>query len=456
MSSTREGRRWLVAQYGFLAFCLIYLKHHFSEPLGLVHHIIMNNIADQKLLNVAITSFRDCGKTTICTLAYPVFAILEKKIKFMVLISDTGVQTELMIESIKDELGGNELIFEDYGNVAGEYWGKTELQTKEGIKVLGRSSGQKVRGLKFRENRPDLIICDDPETSEDVRTSERRAKTYRWFFHEVYPARNKRGGRIFYIGNWLHSECLLAKLQQKPNWISQHIAVTHNKADDGVSMWSARFPNTEAILKEKEGHDPILWAREYMLKPVAEEGQIIEAVTQYADIPGEARWISSGVGIDLAISKKQTADYTAFVRGDLYEYQDKFIIYITRTHHARIGLRETITYAKEIGMNPDGSYSTFFVEKVAYQQACIEEMEREFLPVYGITTGTQDKRARLHGVAPMIKSGQVQFPLNSANDLILQVTGFGIEAHDDLMDALVHLLRGIQKVGLQTYDVKWL
>ncbi len=53
----------------------------------------------------------------------------------------------------------------------------------------------------------------------------------------------------------------------------------------------------------------------------------------------------------------------------------------------------------------------------------------------------QDKRSRLALITHLIKHGKVLFPSgNRSEELIMQLTGFGIEKHDDLADAFSLLL----------------
>lgn len=47
------------------------------------------------------------------------------------------------------------------------------------MRVLSRSRGQKIRGLKHRQHRPSLIIADDVEGLDWVRTQENRDKSDR-------------------------------------------------------------------------------------------------------------------------------------------------------------------------------------------------------------------------------------------------------------------------------------
>jgi hypothetical protein len=68
-------------------------------------------------------------------------------------------------------------------------------------------------------------------------------------------------------------------------------------------------------------------------------------------------------------------------------------------------------------------------------------LERNNVPAEGVKVAGQDKRSRLALITHLIKQGKVLFPKgNKAEELIMQLTGFGIEKHDDLADAFSLLL----------------
>jgi phage terminase large subunit-like protein len=68
-------------------------------------------------------------------------------------------------------------------------------------------------------------------------------------------------------------------------------------------------------------------------------------------------------------------------------------------------------------------------------------LKREGVPnIEGAKVHGQDKRARLALTTALIKSGVVRFPKKGAERLIQQLTGFGIEKHDDLADAFAILV----------------
>lgn len=432
---------------------MVYLGKHFYQELGDVHYRIVEVLDNDEIRNALVISYRGSGKSTFSSLAYPLYCALEKKRNFIVLIGDTYNQAEIIIQNMKYELENNFLIRADYGDVRTDIWATSRLVLKNMVRVIARSKGQKLRGLKHMQYRPDLIIVDDPQARDDVRTDERRLEDYRWFTTEVMGAVDKENGRIFVIGNLLHKDALLPRLSAMGLFHELKIPIVEN----GKSTWLARYPTLESVEAEAKKNDPIFWAREFELKIVPEEGQIItEEDIQYYDDPEPSVMQYTGVGVDLAISQKESADYTSMVGARVYRKGDALEIRIyDRVVNDHIDFHQTQDTAKTFAVEVGRDYAAhLFVEDVAYQKAAIQELERKMLPVTGIKTGGRDKRARLMTVAPLIKNGTVKFPRQGAEKLITQLLGFGIESHDDMVDALVTLLIGLSSWGIQ--EIEWI
>jgi len=151
----------------------------------------------------------------------------------------------------------------------------------------------------------------------------------------------------------------------------------------------------------------------------------------------------------LAISERSSADYTVLISGHLWRIDDKPYIYILpKIIRRQIGFDETIKEAKAQSLHAgNGSYSVMFLEDVAYQKATIQTLQKDMIPARGINPGGQDKRARLYSVSHLIQNGTVLFPRNGANILINELLGLGSESHDDTVDALVYLLKGMMNMG---------
>ncbi len=160
-------------------------------------------------------------------------------------------------------------------------------------------------------------------------------------------------------------------------------------------------------------------------------------------------------GIDLAISQKEGADFTAIVSGEVLYVDDAPKIFIRpNPYNERVTFHELLKRVRAIPGEMGGA-NLFFVEDVAYQKAAIQEMERAMLPVVPMKP-QGDKRARLQVVAPYIRNGTVLFPRTGCEELLGQMFNLGIESHDDLNDACVYLIQGLANQGLELPKIQWI
>ncbi len=74
------------------------------------------------------------------------------------------------------EFEENEAIREDFLGSDRKSLEEQCSATSTNIKVEAIGSGKKIRGRKHRNWRPDLLVLDDIENDENVRTPEQRAK----------------------------------------------------------------------------------------------------------------------------------------------------------------------------------------------------------------------------------------------------------------------------------------
>lgn len=443
-------------------FCLVYLPHYLDREPASFHPELLNTLGNHKEKMIEIIGFRGSAKSTFGSLALPLWAALEypELYNFILPIADTGVQANMNIANIKSELENNPLIKQDYGEIKGsmvedwtleseEEWQAKNMLLSNGVRILARSRGQKVRGLRHNQHRPKLIVVDDPEDLEWVRTKENRDKTERWLKGEVIPAIDEQIGRLVVIGNQLHTDALMARLKRDKTFKQLEYPLVKN----GKITWLGKYPDQKALDTQRDKVGLNAYQREYLLKVVPEEGADVHEdwIRYYDKVPPEMENGLHGTGVDLAISKKETADYTAMVSGVSFVRDGIPKIYIKQNPiNARLSFHETIETTKAMSLtNPFGM---FFVEDVQYQRAAIEEMERALLPVIAMRAGS-DKRARLRAIAIYIQNGTIVFPRKGCEDLIIQLLGFGVEEHDDLVDAFVYLILGLVQQGMQNPEV---
>ena len=155
-------------------------------------------------------------KSTIMTLSLPIWAVLgAPQKKFVLILTKTQAQAKVHFANLKRELEGNTLLKADLGPFQDDSaeWGQySTVLTKYGARITAASSEQSIRGLRHGEHRPDLIIVDDPEDLQSVKTLEGRDKTYQWLTGEVIPGGDK-GTKIIVVGNLLHEDSVMMRLK---------------------------------------------------------------------------------------------------------------------------------------------------------------------------------------------------------------------------------------------------
>lgn len=190
------------------------------------------------------------------------------------------------------------------------------------------------------------------------------------------------------------------------------------------------------------------WFREYLLKIISDADRLVHPDwIQYYDTipPGMSNQFRyRATGMDLAISERESADCTAMVTGDTYDHAEDLRVYILPNPiNKRMGFPETVKTAIELARTLK---SKLYIEDVGYQKALIQHLSNVAnLSVEGFKTAGQDKRSRLALVTHLIQQGKVLFPRHGAEELIAQLTGFGIEKHDDLADAFSILMLKIME-----------
>ncbi|MFH1767373.1 MAG: hypothetical protein ABH826_04810 [Patescibacteria group bacterium] len=444
--------RMEVARQNHFMFFNIYHSHYVHYPTADFQRDLFRLTEDTQTKNAVVVAFRGSGKTTIMTLSYPLWAILGvQQRKFVLLLSQTQNQAQQMLANLKREIENNDILRNDFGGLeqATNEWGRESLVIKRyNARIMTASTETSIRGARFGEHRPDLIIADDVEDLQSVKTKDGRDKIYGWLMGDVIPA-GDRDTRLIVIGNLLHEDSLLMRLKDdihkkkfSGKFLWYPLVDNHNKP-----LWPGKFPTKKSIEElHKTVPSNVAWEREFMLRIIATQEQVIRPkwIQYYEVLPKNLTHESvgyryTGIGVDPAISEKETADYTAMVAARVYGYDDNMRVYILPNP-----VNKRLTFPKQleqIKIMSDGlDKAELYIEEVGYQLALIQELEHEEYQVKGVKTRGADKRSRLAIVSYLVQKGQVLFPKEGCKELINQLTGFGVEKYDDLADAFAILL----------------
>lgn len=164
---------------------------------------------------------RGNAKTTLAILIKAIHAIVYGYQPFILVLGYSKAEATDKVTDIRNELLTNERLIEVFGKLVADKAGAQDFETHNGCRVLARGRGGQVRGLRFGQYRPTLILNDDVEDQEGVATEAQRKKTENWFKKDVLPAIQKGGeykGCMIFVGTILHEYGLLADLLSKPGW----------------------------------------------------------------------------------------------------------------------------------------------------------------------------------------------------------------------------------------------
>lgn len=428
-----------------LLFFYVYMAHQVTYKTADFHKELFALTHDTEHVLKVIIGFRGSGKTTILSESYPIWAILgAPQKKFVLIVCKTAEQARQKLKNIKLALETNELLRADLGPFKEDpdEWNANSLVLdKYEAKITAVSSEQSIRGAKFRGVRPDLVIMDDIEDQESVRSLEAREKLYDWISGEIMPIGDK-GTAFIMLGNALHPESLLLRWAKRIQngeiqGLFKKYPIVTNK---GEILWPGKYPTLKDIEKERTLiGDERTWQREYLLNPIPKIEQIIKEdwLQYYEHLPSikNGNCIGTFIGVDPAISKREHADYTAMVSAHVFVIKEEVYAYISPNPiNARLDNPELLSTVKHLSDSMESGWAKILVEKAGYQEAIAQQLQEDGYHTEAVAIGGIQKSDRLRMASTHIQRGRILFPLRD-NTLTKALLNFGVSKHDDLVDA---------------------
>jgi predicted phage terminase large subunit-like protein len=439
--------RQSITRESHLFFFLVYFPHYVKYEVAPFQEDIFELTQDTSKKLVCVVAFRGSAKSTIVTFSYTLWAILGRQNrKYVLIVCQTRAQAKQHMMNIRHELENNALLRSDMGPFREENdteWASSSLVFENvGARITIASLEQSVRGFKHNQYRPDLIILDDIEDLNSTKTFEARNKTFEWFSREIVPL-GDMDTRIILVGNLLHEDSLMMRLRKKiekgdmDGMFKWYPLVD----DEGACLWPGKFDRPEKIeaLRRSVANE-LAWQQEYLLHIISDSTRVIfpEWIQYYDELPKNIENDARGIfiGVDLAISQKETADYTAIVTGVLHGEGESLKMYILPNPvNKRMPYAYTMDMIHEIAKKlPYNIEPLVVIETNGFQEIYANQLAGTGVQVEGVKN-TTDKRSRLAMTSHYIQTGTIQFPRQGAEELINQLVGFGIEGHDDLSDA---------------------
>jgi predicted phage terminase large subunit-like protein len=217
-----------------------YLPEHFTRPPSHMHCWLAEQLAAMRLVRgtkVNVLGPRGGAKSTIGTLAFPLWAAVECWEPYIWIVSDTRHQACAHLENIKSELLGNPRLAADFPQAVGQglVWRSNAIVLRNGVSIEAFGTGQRIRGRRRGAHRPTLIICDDLQNDGHILSALQREHSRSWFHGTLLKAGTPRTN-VLNLATALHREALAMELHRAPGWTSR-IFKAIQRWPDNMSLW---------------------------------------------------------------------------------------------------------------------------------------------------------------------------------------------------------------------------
>lgn len=420
---------------------------------------------------VAIAAPRGHAKSTAITHAFTLASVLFRAKKYVLIVSDTEGQAVQFLGDIKMELIENQDLIDLFGVKKivrdTEAMIIVEFEDGEQFRIQAKGSEQKVRGLKWRNKRPDLIVGDDLENDEIVMNEERREKFRRWFYNALLPS----GGdncTVRIVGTILHMDGLLERLM--PAWGAS------TTETDGIKHWSTK-EDTAWLSVRYQGHNEdfskMLWpekftearykairqdyvdqgfpegySQEYLNYPIDESNAYFRK-DDFLPIDDPDEYLEYYSAADLAISEKDRTAFTVILTAGVNKNGKLKVVDVRRFRGDSLVIMDEI-FSVQQRFKPE----LFIIEQENIAKSIgpflnAEMVKRGIYLNLETPTPTQDKLKRARSIQARMRAGQVEFDRDADwwPTLQTEMIQFPRGAYKDQVDALAHIGMALDKIA---------
>ncbi|MHB0929313.1 MAG: hypothetical protein ACYC3W_10530, partial [Candidatus Nanopelagicales bacterium] len=143
---------------------------------------------DRLLKYVALVLYRGAAKSTIKTIC-AAHDVCHQQEPMFLFLSEAEDQSIRDLVALQDEIECNEVLQLLYGELKGaRLWNKSECEFANGIYAAAKGWRAKIRGIKWKIQRPTKIWLDDFEGEENTKDSKKREEVAQWIDGQVMPA----------------------------------------------------------------------------------------------------------------------------------------------------------------------------------------------------------------------------------------------------------------------------
>ncbi len=411
-----------------------------KNPKDWGHHQIIakefTDIADKRKGRLIINMPPRHTKSEFASVYYPAWIIGKyPKLKIMQVSHNTelAVRFGSKVRNIIDSKEYKQ-IFGDV-RLREDSKAKGRWETNHGGEYYAAGVGASITGRGA-----DLLIIDDPHTEQDSMSDSAMERAYEWYTSGPRQRLQPGGSILVVMTRWAEDDLTgrLLKAQTEPKADSWKQVSFPAILDSGNPVWP-EYWELEELEKIKASIPIRNWSAQYMQNPTSEEGAILKREWwqpwEKESLPQLQHVIQS---YDTALSKKETADYSAITTWGVFFPEEGGApnIILLDAIKGKFDFPELKVVA--LDANKYWEPETIIIEQKASGEPLTQEFRRMGIPVVPFTPSRgNDKHTRVNSCAPVFESGAVWYPYGEkfAEDVIDECAAFPHGANDDYVDS---------------------
>jgi len=318
----------------------------------------------------------------------------------------------------------------------------------------------------------DLLIIDDPiKNSDEAKSLVRRNNLWDWFNTTAMTRLEPNAAVVLLMTRW-HRDDLCGRLLDSENYIPYsefqsgtssgkrwvHLPLPAIAGDNdilgrnpGEALWNERYL-IEQLEDNKMQMGSYWFEAMYQQEPVREEDAMFKKEDfRYFSEQGDFYILSNDnstrqsiykpdciimASADLAVSTKETADYTAII---VFAVTPDFQILILDVYRHRVNGRAVINLFESVRQRWEPRI--WGVESVHFQNVVIDQLSDRGLNVKRLSPNGKDKRTRAQGIALRLENHSVFFRAGAEwlPEFEKELLHFPGGTHDDQCDAFAYI-----------------
>lgn len=371
------------------------------------------------------------------------------------MMSKSELHAAAFSRAIMTTISANERFRQLFGDLKGEVkWTEQEWLTNDSRWAGSNNVTLFAQGVlgQIVSKRFDVILCDDILDKENTATRLQMDKVEDWIWQTLYPTLAPGGVMLVLGTRWAVDDPY-----------GRMILPEDEEVEEGSDIFGKGLRNLVrgAIVKGPKGKPRSLWSY-FTLEELAKRKRLMGSTRFACAMMNDVRGLVEGIvfrrqwfhrldelpntpltfrmGVDLASSTKERADYTAYV----ITAQDGLgNFYVVEAGRAKIAGG----HAKWIDKVVHGfghPISIIYIENVQFQSTLVSQLREEFphLPVKS-KDADADKGTRAEAVAAKYEDGKIfhlkTLPVEFEDELIT-FDPVGKKGHDDWVDSLGYSL----------------